>query len=527
MFKKRKIFISLIIFAICCTFIPITSRGAVKATKFMDVNVTVQGQKILFPQPPMMIRNNLFVPAGPLLKTLGLRIFWQTSTQFILYNDTIKIQLSLGKTTALNRDIATKLAAPPQTLNDTFYLPLRYVSESAEKSITWNPNTYTADIIPHANYQIIAYYPSWAAYNNDQITDIDANKLTAINYAFANIQNGKITAGDPWVDIEKPFPGECTMSGCKHGNFNQLNRLKSSHPRLQTIISVGGWSWSRNFSDVALTETSRRKFADSAVEFIRKWGFDGIDIDWEYPVGGGLKTNINRPQDKQNNTLLLKVLRNKLDIAGSADGKHYLLSIAAGASNEFIQNTQIAAIAKTVDWINLMAYDYNIPNDQNRSGFNAPLNFDPRNPIRTSDSNANAGVARFLQAGVPANKIVFGVPFYGVGWIGCNTNNNGLYQVCSGPSPGTTSAGVFAIADIEQNYLPNPNFIRYWDENSDEPWLFEAKTGLFISYDDAESISYKTAFIKQQNLAGAMIWEISSDHNHTLIDKLAHDLLFK
>ncbi len=229
---------------------------------------------------------------------------------------------------------------------------------------------------------MIAYYPGWATYDrNYQVADIDAEKVTHINYAFANIANGEVVVGDVYADTDKAFPGDCWEPGCKRGNFNQLNKLKQKHPHLKTLISVGGWTWSNNFSDVALTDASRTKFADSAVRFIREWGFDGVDLDWEYPVEGGLVDG--RPEDKRNFTLLLKKVRQKLDEAGKQDGKEYLLTIASGANPNYVKNTELDQVQAQLDWINIMTYDFH-GGWENVSGNNAPLYFDPIDPLRSN-----------------------------------------------------------------------------------------------------------------------------------------------
>ncbi|GJM82552.1 hypothetical protein HMSSN139_50480 [Paenibacillus sp. HMSSN-139] len=132
--------------------------------------------------------------------------------------------------------------------------------------------------------------------------------------------NGTIVLGDPWIDAGKQFPGD-TWDQPIAGNIHQLNKLKQANPHLKTIISVGGWTWSNRFSDVAASQVTRETFANSAVDFLRKFNFDGIDLDWEYPVAGGLPGNSYRPEDKQNYTKLLREIRNKLDAAGAADGK--------------------------------------------------------------------------------------------------------------------------------------------------------------------------------------------------------------
>lgn len=141
--------------------------------------------------------------------------------------------------------------------------------------------------------------------------------------------------GDPWIDAQKSYPGD-TWDQLR-GNFNQLIKLKQRYPHLKTLISVGGWSWSNRFSDVAADPALRENFANSAVDFLRKYQFDGVDLDWEYPVSGGLQGNSRRAEDKQNFTLLLQKTREKLDAAGAKDGKRYLLTIASGASPRLLR----------------------------------------------------------------------------------------------------------------------------------------------------------------------------------------------
>ncbi|MBA4544241.1 MULTISPECIES: glycoside hydrolase family 18 protein [Thermoactinomyces] len=370
---------------------------------------------------------------------------------------------------------------------------------------------------------VVAYYPSWATYDrNFQVMDIDASKITYLNYAFANVVNGEVTVGDTYADTDKFFPGDCWDAGCKRGNFNQLTKLKQKYPNLKTIISVGGWTWSGGFSDAALTDASRTKFADSAVRFIRTWGFDGVDIDWEYPVSGGLQNG--RPEDKQNFTLLIQKLREKLDAAGQQDGKHYLLTIAAGASPSYLQNTEMGKVASYLDYVNIMTYDFHGGWEQ-RSNHNAPLYADPADPFPDKSTfNVSAAVDGFIRAGVPASKIVLGLPFYGRGWTGCNSAGNGQYQTCTGTPQGTWESGIFDFSDLEANYINKNGYTRYWNDVAKVPYLFNPSNGTFISYDDAESIGYKTSYLKSKGLAGAMIWDLSSDRNKTLLTKVYNDL---
>ncbi|WP_249435837.1 glycosyl hydrolase family 18 protein [Paenibacillus sp. Marseille-Q4541] len=409
------------------------------------------------------------------------------------------------------------------------------------------------------SYKIVGYYPSWAAYGRAyNVSDIDATKLTHINYAFAdicwngkhgnpdptgpnpvtwscqdensqtiNVPNGTIVLGDPWIDTGKRYAGD-TWDQPYAGNINQLNKLKKINSNLKTIISVGGWTWSNRFSDVAATQATRETFANSAVDFLRKYNFDGVDLDWEYPVSGGLNGNSKRPEDKQNYTLLLREIRTKLDAAEKVDGKEYLVTIASGASATYAANTELGKIAEIVDWINIMTYDFNGA-WQKISAHNAPLYYDPAATaagVPQADSfYVDSGAQGHLNAGVPASKLVLGVPFYGRGWDGCAAANNGQYQQCAGGATvGTWEAGSFDFYDLEANYINKNGYTRYWNDTAKVPFLYNASNKRFISYDDVESIGYKTSYIKNKNLGGAMFWELSGDRNKTLLNKLKTDL---
>ncbi|MBN2981413.1 glycosyl hydrolase family 18 protein [Cohnella algarum] len=416
----------------------------------------------------------------------------------------------------------------------------------------------TAAAAEDSDYKIIGYYPSWGAYGRGYpVWEMDVSKVTHINYAFADIcwngihgnpdptgpnpqtwtcqdengtisvPNGSIVLGDPWIDAQMSNPGD-TWSDPLRGNLKQLILLKQANPHLKTIISVGGWTWSNRFSDTAATAQTRENFANSAVDFLRKYQFDGIDLDWEYPVSGGLPGNGYRPEDKQNHTLLLQAVRDKLDAAGAQDGKHYTLTIAAGASPAYRQNNELANIAGIVDWINIITYDFN-GGWQSTSAHNAPLYYDPAASAagiaNAQDFNGAAAVQGFLNAGVPADKIVLGVPFYGRGWTGCASAGNGQYQSCTGTPPGTWEPGVFDFTDLENNYINKNGYTRHWNDTAKVPYLYNPSNGTFISYDDVESMGHKTAFIESQGLGGAMFWEFSGDRNDTLLTKLSDDLL--
>lgn len=361
--------------------------------------------------------------------------------------------------------------------------------------------------------RVVAYFVAWGVYGrNYHVSDIPADKITHINYAFANISNGECVLGDPYADIDKYYPGDSWDAGALRGNFNQLNKLKAEHPHLKTLISVGGWTWSKYFSDVALTETSRKKFVTSCIDFMSRYGFDGIDIDWEYPGGGGLAGNISRPEDKQNYTLLMREFRRGLDALEAQDGGDYLLSIAAPAGYDKAAYLEIAELAATLDWINIMTYDFHgswDPATNHQSAlFNPAAN--PADGRYTTDSATQL----YLNAGTPPDKLVIGLPFYGRGWGCVGSADNGLYQPSGCALQGTWEPGNFDYKDLAANYI-GAGWTRHWDSAAMVPWLYKPDGG-FITYEDNESIGHKTDYVLTNALGGVMFWELSGDNGELL-----------
>jgi chitinase len=347
--------------------------------------------------------------------------------------------------------------------------------------------------------RIVGYYASWAAYSGFTPDKIDASKLTNVNYAFADIgKDLKITMGAPDTDPS---------------NFRLLNALKEKHPGLRTSISIGGWSGSGRFSDAALTEVSRTVFAESCVAFMKKYGFDGVDIDWEYPVGGGLSGNVGRSEDKHNFTLLLQKLREKLDEQAATDHKHYLLTIAAGAGDSFLNNIELSKIQNYLDYVLLMTYDFHGTWDP-YTDLVAPL-YDNTDVSKQYKSSTDSVIKEWDAASFPMDKLIMGVPFYGYKYTSANSSGRGLYSSYS-------SAASVNYDKIVKNYLNKNGYTRYFHSQSKVPWLYNGST--FISYEDPESIGFKTDYIKSKKLGGAMIWELSQDSDGVLLDALYEGL---
>jgi chitinase len=343
------------------------------------------------------------------------------------------------------------------------------------------------------NYQLVGYVAGW-----ENFPRIDAKKLTALNYAFAHIDAaGKVVLDQP---LAEDF-------------LSRVRALKSGNPHLKILVSVGGWG-ADGFSDAASTEISRATFAQSAVDLIARNDVDGIDLDWEYPglPGPGIRY---RSEDKRNFTLLLQTLRGRLDALARERGRraddHYLLT-AALADGEFVAHIELDRIHTYLDWIDLMTYDFH--NSLTKTtGHHAALS-------RSATSVANErsverAVGEYLAAGVPPRKLVVGVPFYGRAFAGVKADNRGLDQSYA------HYEGDYPWSRLVADFIDRNGYVRYWDATANVPYLWNAQTHVFISYDDPQSLALKARFVKGHGLGGMMYWEQSQDRDGQLLDVLA------
>ena len=370
----------------------------------------------------------------------------------------------------------------------------------------------------------IAYFTSWSAYDRAlTVKEIDPSLLTHINFAFANVnENGEVIVGDEEADVKMDFGTELGRKAEEsYGHFGQLKQLKITYPDLRVLISIGGWGWSSNFSDIAADPVKLDTFVTSAVAFATKYDMDGIDIDWEYPVEGG--NNIpHRPQDNQNYTMLLQKTRKALNEQGKKNGKTYLLSIAARAAERFIYDANLVESMNYLDYINLMTYDFH-GSWEKVTDFNAPLH-DCKGEGQSIDASVNA----FLEAGIEAKDLNLGLAFYGRGWTKVSSSiNHGLHQEAEAPTEigyglGTWEAGVFDCWDLMENYAGKNGYVRYYDEVAQSPYVFDGYT--WIGYDDEQSIKAKTEYAISKGLGGVMFWDFAGDKKLVLQKIIAKTL---
>lgn len=328
-----------------------------------------------------------------------------------------------------------------------------------------------------------------------QPDSIDAERLSHINYAFVDVKQNRA-----WLHNEATD----TL------NFARLNLLKKRNPDLKILISVGGWIWSKNFSDAVLTDSSTANFSKSAVDIVAKYGLDGVDIDWEYPGMIG-DSNVYRPEDKEHYTRLFKDLRQWLDSLCRITNKKYFVTTAVGGSTDYIKHTEMNKVQLYTDYINIMSYDYDESADS--------LSTHHTNLFTSRDhenlSSADKSIRNFINAGVPPNKIVIGIAFYGKGLQMASADSHGLYS----KTIKSIRGGGFTY--LHDSLVNRNGFVRYWDSRAKAPWLFNADKKIFITYDDQKSVKLKCRYVKQRHLAGAMFWEYTGDPKEYLLKVIA------
>jgi chitinase len=346
-------------------------------------------------------------------------------------------------------------------------------------------------------YRIVGYVTGGTA-----IWTVDAEKLTHVNYAFA-----KVTEQHTVTFRNEDAPA----------HLAQLQALKARNPDLKLLVSVGGWR-AKNFSDAALTDSSRAVFADSAVEMVKRYGLDGVDVDWEFPgqAVGGIRA---RPEDKRNFTLLLRTLRRHLDSLSAERGRvgddRYLLTIASNDDQAYFEHTEMETVHPYLDFINVMTYDFFTAGSET-TGHHTALyrSAHPDAPTRT----AAAAVERHLDAGIPPRKITLGAAFYGRAWSGVRGERKGLHQ------PYDEFAGYIPYRVLVDQYIDRRGYTSYWDESAKAPYLWAPDSAAFVSYENPRSLRHKTRYVREKNLGGVMYWENSLDDREILLDVLYENL---
>jgi chitinase len=362
--------------------------------------------------------------------------------------------------------------------------------------------------------RLVGYFPQWGLYDHPQylvknlITARGAVMLDQLNYAQGFVTNGRCSIADPNADLHYSFSAAQSVDGIAdrptqplRGNLNQLLKLKRRFPALKLVLSLEGHA--ADFAHDAQPE-NRKAFVASCVDLVINGNlapgvhapglFDGIDIDWEYP----------RDEDAANNLALLTEFRRQFDAVRPG----LLLDIAVGSSPH-MQGPDMSAISALVDQVGLMTYDYAGPWSKT-TGFGAPFSSTADRPIET----VQRSVESYLAAGVPASKLIVGVPFYGYGWRLVPEDHDGLFQ-----------EGEPIHGDRPYSYIATliPHSTVHRQPDSEDPWLFDGDA--FWTYDDPTSIRHKADYARHQRLGGVMIWELGEDTTTGTLLQSAYEAL--
>ncbi|PLB52596.1 endochitinase 1 [Aspergillus steynii IBT 23096] len=346
-------------------------------------------------------------------------------------------------------------------------------------------------------FKTVAYFTNWGVYGrNYQPQDIPANHITHILYSFANIRpTGEVFLTDTYSDLEKHYPTDSWDESGEnvYGCIKQLFLLKKQHRHLKTLLSIGGWTYSANFAGPASTPSGRQTFARSAVHLLADLGFDGIDIDWEYPQDEAQAYNF---------VLLLQETRAELDryAAYYLQGKRLLLTIAAPCGPSNYSKLRMHEMDPFLDFWNLMCYDFAGSWDS-VAGHQANVFAHPQPGL--TPFSADAAVVAYMRGGVHPSKIIFGLPLYGRAF----ENTSGPGRPFQGVGEGSWENGVW-----DYKALPAEGAREFTDPQLMASWSFDPAKGTVISYDTPEVTALKTEYIQRRGLGGAMWWELSGDH---------------
>lgn len=349
-----------------------------------------------------------------------------------------------------------------------------------------------------AQRKVIGYFPEWGVYeahNKFTADKINYSQLTHLNYGFALVENGVVTIHD----------------GYAAGPQLPLLKKLTEENNVTYMISVGGWNNSLEgvFEAATATAAGVEKLANSMISFMQQWGFDGIDVDWEYP---------DTTAEQAQFTSLIQSLRSKLDDLGKRKDKYFQLSAAVTTNHNNIGFINPKVTAPLLDSVNVMAYDIHGAFDS-ITGHNAPLF------ANSKDSDPLLNVASTMKEynetwDVPKSKLMMGVPYYGRGWGSVEPTEivkglPGLFAAGSATVHGAwDDSGQFTGTNpyyVLKEKLASGDYTRYWDSESKVPYLYDAATKEFLTYDDSESIQTKVNYINSEGFGGAIIWDLSGD----------------
>ncbi|KAI1428378.1 glycoside hydrolase superfamily [Xylaria sp. FL1777] len=350
---------------------------------------------------------------------------------------------------------------------------------------------------PFRGFKNAVYFTNWGISQESYLPQsLPVDDLSHVLYAFADIApNGTVLSADPVVDLSQKYPNDKQWERGRnaYGAVKQLYIHKKWNRQLKVLLSIGGGDYSPKFAAATSTDMRRQTFAKSAVKLVTDWGFDGIDIDWEYP---------KNEADKESLVKLVAACRQAFDRYSLHNHLAYrfLVTVASPASAANWEFVDLPQMDRYVDVWHLMSYDYT-GNWTTRSGHQANVFANKANEASTP-LNTNDAVRYYQSQGISGRKIVIGSPLYGRSFDG----TSGLGQNYTSLGTGGPQPGVWYYKD-----LPRAGAREKFDDVAKATYSYDPTARELISYDDVRSTAFKASYVRNRQLGGAFFWEASGD----------------
>ena len=322
---------------------------------------------------------------------------------------------------------------------------------------------------------------------------INASKVTHINYAFAQIKDGKAYFADESVDVE---------------NIKKLNELKASNPNLRVLVSVAAKDWSKSFDETPLTDEASKSFAKSVADIVKANNLDGIDINWGYPLASDLKEVANISGLSQSFIKAIASVKEELNALEKETDKAYTLSCAVETDTNYIANTGMKDAQQYLNFINVIVYNFL---DAKIAIHQANLYPSDKYQIRKA---ASVAIQDYINSGVSPEKLVLGIPFYGNVYKVKKDSQTGIGD------PVVEKTGTRGYTFIKDSLINQKEYFRYWDNEAQAPYVYNYYNSTLVTYNDEESVKAKCQYVKDNDLAGVMFWEYNSDPKGFLLDAI-------